>query len=297
VLSKALTEGEPDVEGVPRWPSCGERDGARVEARGEVRYTHAVPSELPSVAELAARWGPLTEDRLTRDLTIVQRARGHRFSSDDMVTAYVACRRAADARHVLDLGCGIGSVLLHLAWSLPAATLVGIEAQEVSFALLSENVRRSGQGHRIEIQHGDLRVLAPALAPREFDLVTGTPPYFPPDTAVDAMDSQRAYARIEYRGGLPDYVAAGATALSAGGSLVLCGDARAEDRLRDAAAGAGLHVVARTAIIAHAPKPPLFAVWTLARVAEPFVADQVVLRDEAHAVTDDARALKRFSGF
>ena len=214
-----------------------------------------------------------------------------------MVTAYVACRRAPAARRVLDLGCGIGSVLLHLAWSLPAATLVGIEAQEVSFALLAENVRRSRQGHRIAIQHGELRAANPALTPGEFDLVTGTPPYFPPATALDALDEQRAYARIEYRGGLPDYVAAGATALSDTGSLVLCGDARAEDRLRDAAAAAGLHVVARMAIVAHAPRPPLFAVWTLARTAEPFVTEQVVLRDEANAITDDARALKRFSGF
>lgn len=247
--------------------------------------------------ELAARWGPLTEDRLTRDLTIVQRARGHRFSSDDMATAYVACRRAPGARRVLDLGCGIGSVLLHLAWSLPAASLVGIEAQEVSFALLSENVRRNRLGDRVAIHHGDLRAPHPALAPGGFDLVTGTPPYFPPTTAVDAIDEQRAYARIEYRGGLPDYVAAAATAITATGSIVLCGDARAEDRLRAAAAAAGLHVVARTSIVAHAPRPPLFAVWTLARAAEPFVTGELVLRDAASAVTDDARALKRFSGF
>ena len=252
-------------------------------------------SDLPSENELAARWGPLTEDRLTRDLTIVQRAKGHRFSSDDMVTAYVACRRAPEARRVLDLGCGIGSVLLHLAWSLPAATLVGIEAQEVSFALLTENVRRNGLGERVAIHHGDLRT-HPAAA-GAFDLVTGTPPYFPPDTAVDAMDAQRAYARIEYRGGLPDYVAAGAAAMTPTGSLVLCGDARAEDRLQAAAAAAGLHVVARTSIVAHAPKPPLFAVWTLARAPEPFVADELVLRDAQHAVTDDARTLKQFSGF
>jgi tRNA1(Val) A37 N6-methylase TrmN6 len=256
-----------------------------------------VPSAPSTLADLEARWGPLTEDRLTRDLTVVQRRHGHRFSSDDMVTAYVACRRAPAARRVLDLGCGLGSVLLHLAWSLPAATLVGIEAQEVSFALLSENVRRNRLGDRVAIHHGDLRAPDRVFTPGEFDLVTGTPPYFPPDTAVDALDEQRAYARIEYRGGLPDYVATGAAALSATGALVLCGDARAEDRLRAAAAEASLHVVARTSIIAHAPKPPLFAVWTLARAAAPFVADALVLRDATHAITDDARALKRFSGF
>jgi tRNA1(Val) A37 N6-methylase TrmN6 len=249
-----------------------------------------------ATGELEARWGPLTLDRLTRDVTIVQRARGHRFSSDDMATAFVACRRAPEARRILDLGCGIGSVLLHLAWSLPAATLVGIEAQEVSFALLTENVRRNGFGDRVTIHHGDLRG-HPALAPGGFDLVTGTPPYFPPDTAVDALDEQRAYARIEYRGGLPDYVAAGALALSSTGSLVLCGDARAEPRLQEAAAAAGLHVVACTSIVAHAPKPPLFAVWTLARSPEPFVASSLVLRDAANAVTPDAHTLRHFSGF
>jgi len=34
--------------------------------------------DLVHARMLDPRWGPLTEDRLTRDLTIVQRARGHR---------------------------------------------------------------------------------------------------------------------------------------------------------------------------------------------------------------------------
>ncbi|MCA9673905.1 MAG: methyltransferase, partial [Myxococcales bacterium] len=220
---------------------------------------------------LEDRWGPLTVDRLTRDLTIVQRVHGHRFSSDDMVTAYVAHRRAPHARDVLDLGCGIGSVLLHLAWSLPAARLTGIEAQEVSYALLTENVRRNQLGARVTIHHGDLRDQVAHLAGR-FDLITGTPPYFPPGHAVDAMDAQRAYARVEYRGGVEAYVAAAATVLADDGAFVMCGDARAEERVAGAAAAAGLHVVARTAIVAHAPKPPLFAVWTLTRTAAPLVA-------------------------
>lgn len=239
------------------------------------------------------KWGPFTEDRLTRDYTVVQRKHGHRFSSDDMVTAFVAHRRAPHARRVLDLGCGLGSVLLTLAWNLPEATLVGVEAQEVSFALLTENVRRNGLEARVQLHHGDLREVRVGT----FELVTGTPPYFPPDTAVGALDEQRAYARIEYRGGIEAYVAAGAAALAPGGSLVVCGDARAEHRLTRAADDARLHVVARTSIVAHAPKPPLFAVWTLAHAAEPFAADELVLRDAAGATTADAAMLRRFSGF
>lgn len=245
-------------------------------------------------AHLDPSWGPCTEDRLTRDYTIVQRAKGHRFSSDDMVTAFVAVRRAPGARRVLDLGCGIGSVLLHLAWSLPGSTLVGIEAQEVSFGLLGENVGRNALTDRVEIRHGDLRE---AQLGGPFELITGTPPYFPPDTAVDAMDAQRAFARIEYRGGIDAYVTAGAAALAEHGSMVLCGDARTEMRMRAAADAAGLHLVARTSIVAHAPKPPLFAVWTLARRPEPLALEQLVLRDAAGNTTADAAMLRAFSGF
>ena len=38
----------------------------------------------------AADLGPLTHDQLTRDVWLWQRARGHRFSSDDLVTALIA---------------------------------------------------------------------------------------------------------------------------------------------------------------------------------------------------------------
>ncbi len=76
---------------------------------------------------------PLTDDLLTRDYRVFQRAKGHRFSSDDVATAYVAWHAAKGSRRVIDLGCGLGSVLLHLAWKLPEATLVGVEAQAISF--------------------------------------------------------------------------------------------------------------------------------------------------------------------
>lgn len=245
-------------------------------------------------------WGPVTEDRLTRDITIVQRRDGHRFSSDDMVTAFVACRQAPGATRVLDMGCGIGSVLLHLAWSLPHTTLVGIEAQAISFALLRENVRRNGLEGRITTHHGDLREPTHALG-GPFDLITGTPPYFPPDTAREALDSQRAYARIEYRGGIDDYARAGARWLAPGGTLVLCGDARTEPRLERAATEVGLVVVARTAVVAHAPKPPLFAVWTLrapaASDAGARVDEVLTLREAGGVTTADAARLRAFSGF
>jgi len=64
-----------------------------------------------------------------------------------------------------------------------------------------------------------------------------------------------------------------------------------------AAAQVDLHLVARTAIVAHAPKPPLFAVWTLAHAPEPLATDELILRDAAGRTTPDAARLRAFSGF
>lgn len=72
---------------------------------------------------------------------IHQPVRGHRYSTDDLVTAWYAAQAygrllSADGpTHCLDLGCGIGSVLLMLAWSWPRARCVGVEAQRERHAL------------------------------------------------------------------------------------------------------------------------------------------------------------------
>jgi tRNA1(Val) A37 N6-methylase TrmN6 len=228
---------------------------------------------------------------------VFQRAKGHRFSSDDVVTAYVAYRAAPEARRVLDLGCGLGSVLLHLAWKLPAAELVGIEAQAESFRLLERNVTRSGYAARIRIEHGDLRERSwPARLGEPFDLVTGTPPYFPPNAALDAHDRQRALARVEYRGGIESYIQSGASLLSRAGTLVVCGDARALQRTTSAADRSGLSIQSRCDVIARAGRAPLFSVWTLRFETAVSRAETLTLRDAAGNPTEDALALRDFSG-
>jgi tRNA1Val (adenine37-N6)-methyltransferase len=242
--------------------------------------------------------GPLTDDLLTRDVRVYQRAKGHRFSSDDVATAYVAHQARPGARRVLDLGTGLGSVLLILAWKLPDATFCGVEAQAVSFELLRRNVARSGFGSRVQVRHGDLRD-SELLAGFEgkFELITGTPPYFPPEAALDAEDEQRAYARIEYRGGVEAYVAAAAPLLETGAPLVLCGDARANERVAKAAADVALSIVARTDVVARAGQPALFSVWTLRDEPDELEERQLTLRGPKGEPTADARALRAFSGF
>lgn len=244
--------------------------------------------------------GPLTDDALTPAYRVWQRLGGHRFSSDDMATAWVAYRAVPDAPRVLDLGTGLGSVLLQLAWRMPDAQFVGVEAQDVSFELLRRNVARNDLDGRVTVLHGDLR--EPAVIGRlgvEFPLITGTPPYFPPDTAVDAMDVQRAYARIEYRGGVEAYVATAAQLLAADGVLVLCGESRSDARVATAAGAAALRVDARCDIIPFEGRPPLFSIWTLRRRvwASAPALSTLTLRDAQGRPTAQANELRAFSGF
>ena len=95
-----------------------------------------------------------------------------------MLTAWEAAR-LAPTRHV-DLGCGIGSVLLMVAYKNPSTRSVGIEAQEVSFELAQRNVTRNSLDERAELFRGDLRDPEWVYRIGRFDLVTGTPPYMPP---------------------------------------------------------------------------------------------------------------------
>ncbi|NUP10972.1 MAG: methyltransferase domain-containing protein [Polyangiaceae bacterium] len=242
--------------------------------------------------------GPLTDDLLTPDVRVYQRLDGHRFSSDDVATAFVAWSTCPEPSRVLDLGCGLGSVLLLLAWKMPEASLVGIEVQDVSFALLERNVARNGLSSRVSIRHGDLRdPEASSNLGTGFDLVTGTPPYFPPGAAIDADDAQRAHARIEYRGGVEAYVAAAAPRLAPHGTFVLCGDARASSRVDVAANHHGLCVRARCDVFPRAGAQALFAIWTLGFEARALEVSSMTLRDGAGMPTEDADRLRMFSGF
>src|SRR5690606_4232492 len=57
---------------------------------------------------------------LTGDWRIFQKLVGHRWSMDDLVTAWYALTHAPPhATTTFDMGCGVGSVLMMVAWGLP----------------------------------------------------------------------------------------------------------------------------------------------------------------------------------
>jgi tRNA1(Val) A37 N6-methylase TrmN6 len=121
------------------------------------------------------------------------------------------------ARRIADLGSGIGSVGMTAAWRCPGAQVVTVEAQEISVALARKSVAYNGLQDRYRITLGDLR--DPELFKDEepFDLVLGSPPYWPVGTRVEAVHPQAVPARLEVRGDIGDYALAAARILAPGG--------------------------------------------------------------------------------
>lgn len=163
-----------------------------------------------------------TLDRLCGAWWIWQLRRGHRYTTDDAATAWMALRARPAALTVLDLGAGVGSIGLMALWGLPRARLVSVEAQAVSADLLRRSVTHNGLEQRVTVVEADLRG-PELLGSATFDLVLANPPYLPAGSATPSPHPQRAAARLEQRGGVVDFVAVAARHLAPGGALVLCG--------------------------------------------------------------------------
>lgn len=243
----------------------------------------------------------LTEDHLTIGWRILQRRRGHRHSTDDLLTGWYAAEKTpADRRRLLDLGAGIGSVGLLLLWRSPDATLTAIEAQELSFALLEKNVERNALRERVRTIHGDLRHVR--LDGEPFDVVTGSPPYFDPKDGIVSADSQRAHARFELRGDVRDYCAAAHVALAPGGRFVFCFPTNQRSRAENAVDEAGLAIITSRDVIPRRGIAPLFSLFCCRRrqddagtASKPMLEDPYVVRDETGEPTaEHARARATF---
>jgi len=191
-----------------------------------------------------------TLDRLSRSLRLLQRVRGHRATSDDVILAGLAARYAPRARRILDLGSGKGTVALLLARRLPHSRIIGVEAVAESHALAIRNARLNGLSDRYEARLADLRDPEVLRGEPPFDLICGAPPFMRPGTGVLPTDPQRAAGRFELRGGVEDYVAAAAS--RQGGTVVMLVDGTGGPRLELAFARAGLGM---THLITVVPRP------------------------------------------
>ena len=238
-------------------------------------------------------------DSLIGDWNIFQLRKGHRFSTDDLVCAWRASLASPRGRRLLDMGSGIGSVGLATLWRMdPEATLVTIEAQEISYDLAKRTVAHNGLEGRVTLHHGDLRDPSILDEGARFDVITGSPPYIPEGKGVMSPIPQRAGARMELRGSVYDYCAAARRWLAPGGRFTFVMAAQ-DPRTEDAPATHGLAVVERWDYVFAARREPHIATLVCARVEDdppPRQSGTLVVRGMDGRWTDEYLAFRREMG-
>jgi len=208
-----------------------------------------------------------TLDAISGHFRLFQLRDGHRFSTDDLLVAWYATSWCPTASTALDLGSGIGTVGMICAWRLPGARFVTIEAQPESVALARKSARYNGLTDRYEIREGDFRNPEILREDGKFDLVTGSPPYFPPDAGVKSEHPQRLACRFELRGTVADYCAVAAKHLAPGGffACIFPTEQAQFARVEQGAGAADLVIVRKRPVIFRDGEPPLVALFGLMR--------------------------------
>jgi tRNA1(Val) A37 N6-methylase TrmN6 len=246
-----------------------------------------------------------TLDAISGHFRIFQLRDGHRFSTDDVLTAWYGASWAPSARRALDLGSGIGSVGMIAAWRLPGATFVTVEAQRESVALARRSAAYNGLDRRYDVREGDFRDEAVLQGEPPFDLVLGSPPYFPVGTGITGDHPQKVACRFELRGDIGDYARVAAANLAPGGFFACVFPEEQRVRAEQAAAEARLTIVRRRPVVFREGHPPPVTLFGMVRASDlpeamrsrTWVEPPLVIRTAAGDVHPEYAAVKLSVGF
>jgi tRNA1(Val) A37 N6-methylase TrmN6 len=244
-------------------------------------------------------------DAISGHFRLFQLRDGHRFSTDDVLTAWYGTTWCPSARTVLDLGSGIGSVGMIAAWRLVGAKFVTVEAQVGSVALARKSATYNGLEERYEIRLGDFRDAGVLRADEKFDLVLGSPPYFPVGTGIEGDHPQKIACRFELRGDILDYCRVASAHQAAGGFFACVFPNEQIERVEASARKTGLAIVRRRPVVlkeGEAPLLCLFGMMLAEHLPESFrpqtwVEPPLVIRRKDGAVHPEYSAVKLAIGF
>ncbi len=234
-------------------------------------------------------------DRLTSRLRIIQKRRGHRAASDDTLLAWAAARAQPEAKRVLDLGSGKGTVAMLLLQRLPRCRVIGLEGLAESNDLAARNAMLNGLADRWEPRLGDLRDPTILRGDPPFNLVAGAPPFMPAGSGVMPADPARAAGRFELRGGIREFAAAAAGAVAPDGKVVLLMDGldRSETRATQALADSGLFTCKITIVRPSPGRNPIYRIFEASRQSGSRTEISLCMRiDEAGKFSPEYEAVR-----
>jgi tRNA1(Val) A37 N6-methylase TrmN6 len=265
-----------------------------------------VPSGLAAVGDEGV---PATEtlNAISGHFRLFQLRDGHRFSTDDILTAWYGTTWCPTARTALDLGSGIGTVGMICAWRSPGTKFVTVEAQSESVALAQKSARYNGLEARYDIREGDFRDAGILHADERFDLVTGSPPYWPLSDGLQSEHPQKVACRFEMRGSIADYCSTAAKHLAPGGffACVFPHEPAQLARVEAGAKEAGLVIVRKRPVVFREGDAPLVALFGMMRAGDlpewfrgqTWVEPDLIIRTRDGKIHPEYSAVKLAIGF
>jgi tRNA1(Val) A37 N6-methylase TrmN6 len=146
-----------------------------------------------------------------------------------------------------------------------------VEAQAESVRLARKSARWNGLEDRYEIRRGDFRDRSIFHEEEKFDLILGSPPYFPPGSGLEGDHPQKVACRFEMRGDIADYCATAASRLRRGG-LFACvfpvTPSAQKDRMEAAARAAGLRMIRWRPVAFRESEPPLLGLFGMVAASD-----------------------------
>ncbi len=168
---------------------------------------------------------------LDRRVRLEQPAKGYRVGVDTVLLA--ACVPAQKGQRILDLGCGVGGVMLALACRVPELSGVGIELQSALASLCERNIAANPFALGFSVCVGTVAALPDACV-GAFDHVVMNPPYHETARHDPSPNSLKRTAHEEGEADLTTWIRAACACLAEGGSMTLIHRAEREDSIRQA---------------------------------------------------------------
>jgi tRNA1(Val) A37 N6-methylase TrmN6 len=238
-------------------------------------------------------------DRLSGGLVIYQPEQGQRYTTDDVLVAWLAVREVrenpADIQSFLELGCGLCAVSMSVLWCCRDMRGVGIEIAGERLACARLSLAVNHLDDRFKLINADVRELR--LKTR-YRCITSSPPYYDFREGPVSPDPDRARVRFETKGCIEDYFQAAAAHADRQTRFITAYPTRFKERVNAAAGAAGFFIRRSIDIIPRAGKPALFTLFSCTN-QEPatVIAEELTVRGHDQLLTPEFRAARRMLGY
>ena len=149
---------------------------------------------------------PLPDETLDviEDVRIIQKKKGHRFTTDSLLLARFSIPKRRSK--VLDLGTGDGIVSLLLAKRDASLNITAVEIQREMAELAERNILLNEMGSAITVLNKDIKELPGIFPSSHFDYIITNPPYRPLSSGRTSPEMGRNIAGKEVSVTIKDIV-------------------------------------------------------------------------------------------